>query len=416
VKLFQKLLVAPAALGLLSPLAATANELNLSEVSGYSSSEEVQNINEFNAKQLAVTNSRVDGLEARLNNYEAGSFSETTVLTGSAHFQIGAVDGSAITEALTSTYAYDLDLNTTFTGDDNLYVGFEAGNSSTSVDFATDNSNAPSTADVLTLDSLYYAFPVGSYEVAVGPKIDNDDFMPTSTSKYSDRFFLAGQAITPSNFTWDLGITGTGVAVARNFDNGWNASASIIGLNGSSASGLLTKEGTDTYTVSVGYDGDNYGLGLIYVDADEVCSFIAAYETCTNVGIPTSGIDGNSTTFGGYWTPNDGKTTVSANLGAISYDVTGYTTEDLTQWFLGVDHQIGNGVLSAAVKNSDWFVVSGSKVHAVNLGEFGEILYTYDVNDSMEITGGFAFAMPANNVNVTWRDRTAVGLEATFKF
>ena len=39
-KLFKSLLVAPAALGLLSPIAATANEMNFNDVSNYSSSEE----------------------------------------------------------------------------------------------------------------------------------------------------------------------------------------------------------------------------------------------------------------------------------------------------------------------------------------------------------------------------------------
>ena len=35
-KLFQRLLVAPAALGLMAPLAANANEVNLNEISNYS--------------------------------------------------------------------------------------------------------------------------------------------------------------------------------------------------------------------------------------------------------------------------------------------------------------------------------------------------------------------------------------------
>ncbi len=65
-KLFKSLLVAPATLGLLAPMSASANELNLKEVSGYSSSEEVQSISEFNATELAITNSRVDGLESRI--------------------------------------------------------------------------------------------------------------------------------------------------------------------------------------------------------------------------------------------------------------------------------------------------------------------------------------------------------------
>ena len=79
-KLFKSLLVAPATLGLLAPMSATANELNLAEVSGYSSSEEVQNIGEFYPEELAVTNSRVDGLEARLNEFVRINLPETLII------------------------------------------------------------------------------------------------------------------------------------------------------------------------------------------------------------------------------------------------------------------------------------------------------------------------------------------------
>ena len=62
-KLFKSLLVAPATLGLLAPMAVTANTINLADVSTYSSSEEVISISDFNtAEELAVTNSRLDGL------------------------------------------------------------------------------------------------------------------------------------------------------------------------------------------------------------------------------------------------------------------------------------------------------------------------------------------------------------------
>ena len=96
-KLFKSLLVAPATLGLLAPMSATANEINLADLSGYSSSEEIQSVSDFNAaKEIAVTNSRVDGLEAKFNNFEAGAFSETTTASFSADFAIGAVDGKGI--------------------------------------------------------------------------------------------------------------------------------------------------------------------------------------------------------------------------------------------------------------------------------------------------------------------------------
>merc|ERR1712178_399078 len=78
-KLFKSLLVAPATLGLLAPVAATANEVT---------------INDFNAaEEIAVTNSRIDGLEARFNNLEAGSFSETTTASFGVDFVVGAADG-----------------------------------------------------------------------------------------------------------------------------------------------------------------------------------------------------------------------------------------------------------------------------------------------------------------------------------
>merc|ERR1712230_193428 len=87
-KLFKSLLVAPATLGLLAPVAATANEVTINDFAP--------------AEQLAITNSRVDGLEARLNNFEAGSFSETTTASFSVDFAIGAVDGAGYEKETTS--------------------------------------------------------------------------------------------------------------------------------------------------------------------------------------------------------------------------------------------------------------------------------------------------------------------------
>ena len=46
-KLFQRLLVAPAALGLLTPLAVNATEVKLDEISNYSDLESFEYINSF---------------------------------------------------------------------------------------------------------------------------------------------------------------------------------------------------------------------------------------------------------------------------------------------------------------------------------------------------------------------------------
>ena len=61
-KFFQKLIFAPATLGLIAPMAASANEVT---------------INDFNAaEEIAVTNIRVEDFEARFPNIPFKIFSE----------------------------------------------------------------------------------------------------------------------------------------------------------------------------------------------------------------------------------------------------------------------------------------------------------------------------------------------------
>ena len=115
-KLFKSLLVAPASIGLLVPMAATANEVT---------------INDFNAaEEIAVTNSRVDGLEARLNNVEAGSFSETTAASFSVDSVIGSIDGDSTSESTTFDFQFNIGLSTSFTGEDSLDIAIDNGSAS----------------------------------------------------------------------------------------------------------------------------------------------------------------------------------------------------------------------------------------------------------------------------------------------
>ena len=54
-KLFQRLLVAPAAIGLLSPLASNATEVDLNEISNFSEVENLEIVNSFD-KQIRQVN------------------------------------------------------------------------------------------------------------------------------------------------------------------------------------------------------------------------------------------------------------------------------------------------------------------------------------------------------------------------
>ena len=134
-KLFKSLLVAPATLGLLAPMAASANEVT---------------INDFNAaEEIAVTNSRVDGLEARFNNLEAGSFSETTTASFGVDFLVGAVDGAS-SEVTTFDYQMGIGLETSFTGEDSLSATIDIGETG-SVVGGTDGLNFDSTTKEVPL-------------------------------------------------------------------------------------------------------------------------------------------------------------------------------------------------------------------------------------------------------------------------
>ena len=87
-KLFQRLLVAPAALGLMAPVAVNA---------------------------------------------DTADFASTTTLSGSAVFTTGSVaDGgtSDTEEELYMQYAYGLDINSSFTGEDLFSAGLVTGNAS----------------------------------------------------------------------------------------------------------------------------------------------------------------------------------------------------------------------------------------------------------------------------------------------
>ena len=125
--------------------------------------------------------------------YEAGSFSDTTTLDGKAVFTVGSVDTENATEDATylsaadeegytgrisANYTYTMNLNTSFTGDDNLYIRLKTGNhdgwSDIKTPYNTYLSAANGKADTLTVDKIWYSAPIGENNtIWVGPKIEN---------------------------------------------------------------------------------------------------------------------------------------------------------------------------------------------------------------------------------------------------
>ena len=95
------MLVAGATLSLLAPIAAQASDIvNIEEMNSYSRSKK-KKTPKFDHKTFAndvsdVANIKgdINGLEVQQNQFEAGTFSDTTVMGGTAVMWVGAIDGA----------------------------------------------------------------------------------------------------------------------------------------------------------------------------------------------------------------------------------------------------------------------------------------------------------------------------------
>jgi len=389
-KLFQQLLVAPAALGLLAPMAANAAELNINGVSNYSaSSAEVQSISEFSdvhpndwahqaltelaerhgcvaanpqgsmtryeaaallnncignvaqvndeerrllnefGPELAVIKGRVDGLEARVGEFEAGMFSSTTQLSGTTTFVMGGVDGVAGNEAVHFVYDTKIDLDSSFNGNDLLKTRIRSGNFGSGPFSASGSAAlevASSTSDALNIDRAYYQFPVGDNLTAtVGAKVRQDDMLGVWPSAYPSDSILDVLTYAGANSAYSLAEgAGAGVTYAK---DQLSASLLFVSDEGSDSSqGVLTDQGSDDLTAQVAWVGDNYTVAAAYTTSDG--------------GNTTNAADAND--FDAYGISGvynfDNGVSLSAGYGWSSPDKEDDTNniEDTNTWSIGV--------------------------------------------------------------------------------
>ena len=345
-KLFKSLLVAPATLGLLAPMTASANEVT---------------INDFNAaEEIAVTNSRIDGLEARFNNLEAGSFSETTTASFGVDFVVGAEDGAA-SEAAAFGYQMGIGLSTSFTGEDSLDVAIDIGDG-TSGALAFDD-----TSDVLTVDGLTYTFPVGGATVMVGDSTDISGVY-TGACAYSSFTDYMGNCGTGST----VGVGGAGVTAAMSyaFDSGF----SLAGGVSSATDSILTEEGSDIYGIEAAYSADSYGVSVAYADN----------EATTAWGV------------NGYYAFD----AVTLSAGVESVD-DGATAEG---FFVGLSFpEVGAGSLDIGMGTTGNFKDGDTEYYTY------EASYAYPLNDGVTITPGIYIIEGTTDV-------TGVALKTSFSF
>jgi len=409
-KLFQKLLVASTALGLLTPIAAQATEaVNLDDMDSYRrSSSKVKKFdsntfaNEI-SEDVATLNGRVDGLEARQNNFEAGSFSSTTTMDGKAVFAVGGVDGGDTiggSEALSYAYVYKMNLNTSFTGDDNLYVRLSAGDWGSNFTKKPGNYHieAKNTNNELRLDKIWYTFPLGdNATVWVGPMIENYYMMAATPSIYKPgvlkAFKLGGNGAVFG------ASTDGGAGLKYEFgDSGFAMSTNYVGKGSGSSKGILTDSDKSKIDTMIAFTKPQYHASITYSkqhagwDAHEYYSTELIHG---NVGTSTklsSDTNADAYALRAYWRPEDSGTAmpeISVGYDSISFDNHPLNVSEGSGYFVGLgwqdmiqaDDRIGIA-LGQPVKATQVSTGTLSEVEPF----LWEAYYSFKPNDSITIT------------------------------
>ena len=363
-KLFKRLLVAPAALGLLAPLSANASEVNLNEVSNYSTTSEFE-MNSTTFVNPSSVSTLLAGGEGMADDHDHdGGFSETTTASFSVDFATGYEDGTDAKDSLGAYYGFQIDLNTSFTGEDSLDISLDAGNAGNQVTELDLNST---TSEALTVDGVSYTFPVMGATVIVGDGVDG-------SSLFSTACVYGG----PSNNLDDCGNgssaigggAGTALGASYEFDNGVAVAVGYTG-SGSTTAGLATKESNDSVAAQVTYTADSYGVSF------------------TGANVEASNNDGyNYYALNGYWTPSDSGAIPSISVG---YEKgTGQKKTDTRQWFTGLQwDEAGPGTFGIAIGTV------GASENGPNTADpqhtspellMYEAFYSYEVNDGMTVT------------------------------
>ncbi len=404
------MLVAGASLSLLAPVAAQASDVvNLDEMSSYARSKSKSSrldsktfINEV-SEDIAILKGRVDGLEVQQNEFEAGSFSDTTTLSGSAVFAANAVDGAtkvnaATSESLQTMYVYTMDLNTSFTGDDNLYVRLRSGNSKDAKSmyektafYHTDTYSG--TQDSLAVDKIWYTTPLGSSEkwtATIGPKIENYYMYAAPVSIYRPGFHKAFKLGSLSGAYGASTKTGFGVKYVG--DSGFAASSNIVSGGAKSNAGFLTNEDDYKWDTMLAYTQDQYHVSLTLSQQHEDWTSFEYYATTAAHDVEE---DTNATAYAAraYWRPQESGTAtpeISVGYDVISFTgQTGNNVKEATSYFVGLgwpdmfqdSDYIGIGI-GQPLKVTE--TADGSAADDAGLSPLiWEASYSFKINDSV---------------------------------
>ncbi len=394
-KLFQKLLLAPAALGLFAPITASASESNFRDVTTYSQDELQVSVDTF--KPLSSKNPLLAGGEGANQNYnndfDSDSFSSTTTASFTSNFAVGNESG-VNDENYIMNFDYEIALSSSFSGNDSIDVVMQAGQSAgfTELDM-TSNSKK------LTIDSITYSRSLGdkvSTFFAFGDGAAGSTLYNTACVYGAQADTFSNCGVSAANI--DEGF-GTALGVSADLGNGFTAAVGLEGQGGSTT-GLFSKESADAIGAQVAYTGDNFGISVSWADIEN--------HSAANV-VTSGNSHTQSLALNAYYAPEfNNFPSISAGIESNHDDsVTGTTADETSHYFVGIQwDEIGDGTLGAAYGSKAPYTENADALTMY------EVYYSYNYADGITIT---PLIYSKDGVKGS-ADETGVIVKSTFSF
>jgi len=430
-KLFQQLLVAPAALGLLAPLAANAAEVNINDVASYATPTAsvttttqfsdvvpgdwaytaLQNLSEsYGCVDNAYTQNLKSG--QALTRYEAAALVNACLEGGIASADVsadatrlsnefgtemailkGRVDG--LEYKVKELSAGQFSSSTKMSGGAVFTTGFIDATDGNGIDnkltseynFTIDLNTSftgsdglytqlvQGNQDDLELDSAedVDSFSVGSlfYTFPVGDvQVSAGPLLDTDDVVTASTDIYSG-SFRLSTMRYGLGAVDT---------DGSDATGSGVAVSWANDSGFNA-----SYS-QIAIDAEEATVGAFTSEGDDIITVSLGYDSDSNwgAGLVYANADDNGTADGGksfgggvYFRP-DGFPTISMTYDTFDPELA--ATDSSSSFVVGLDHEVGPGTASAAYESLD--------TAGTNTSNY-EVYYNYPVNDGVSIQGGF---------------------------
>jgi len=396
-KLFQKLLLTPAVIGFLTPIAANASEASLMDVSNYSQVD--VEVTQDTFKPLSSANPLLaggEGLNQNLaNDFDGDTFSSTTTASFETTWAVGAVS-EATDETTKFVWDWKLNLASSFTGNDSLDFNLVSGYN---VAPATEFDIFGTADDLVKVEDITYTSKLGD---RVSFFLGNAG-APGSTL-YKTACVYGGQTdvlddcgIRQTNLDEGLGVS-AGFSV--DFGSGFTAALGYEGQTGTE--GLLTREGTDAIGAQLSYAGDNFGVSFAVASIEN-------HDANNNISPNYNDRDvTTSSAVSAYYVPSvENFPSISVGIESTHDESAAANADETSNYFVGVQFdEVGQGSLGAAF---------GSKAPYAENGDaetMYEIFYAYNYADGITVTPIFYGKENAGST----QDETGLIVKTSFSF